>query len=188
MSTGKPAREGGGGGTAANHRREGGGGFRGRIHLPQTATLGSGASRRSRTCSRGAPPSPHLPCSAPAPDDPVTTPLPLHRGKQEGANLLAGGVRIGGEGYYIEPSVFADVKDSMSISREEIFGPVQCIMRYESLDEVGHGRGEAGSGRGGGRGRVLAGTARQMAASASVSPGDVRSSCNGACLPALLRL
>ena len=143
-------REGGGGGTAANHRREGGGGFRGRIHLPQTATLGSGASRRSRTCSRGAPPSPHLPCSAPAPDDPVTTPLPLHRGKQEGANLLAGGVRIGGEGYYIQPSVFADVKDSMSISREEIFGPVQCIMRYESLDEVGHGRGDEARAAGGG--------------------------------------
>ena len=50
--------------------------------------------------------------------------------------MLTGGGRVGKEGFYVQPSLFTDVKDSMAISREEIFGPVQCIMRYESLEEV----------------------------------------------------
>ena len=58
------------------------------------------------------------------------------RGKQEGATLLTGGGRVGSEGYFIEPTLFTDVKDSMAISREEIFGPVQCVMKWDSIDEV----------------------------------------------------
>lgn len=60
----------------------------------------------------------------------------IEAGKKEGAKLLAGGNRLGTQGYYVEPTVFADVKDSMTISREEIFGPVQCITKFKSFDEV----------------------------------------------------
>jgi acyl-CoA reductase-like NAD-dependent aldehyde dehydrogenase len=43
-------------------------------------------------------------------------------GKAEGATLKCGGVRSGETGYFIEPTIFADVKDDMKICREEIFG------------------------------------------------------------------
>ena len=42
----------------------------------------------------------------------------------EGATLVAGGGRLEGVGYFIQPTVFADVTDEMTIAREEIFGPV----------------------------------------------------------------
>lgn len=58
-------------------------------------------------------------------------------GKKQGAKLVAGGNRAEGlAGYFIEPTVFADVKDEMTIAREEIFGPVQQIIRFKKLDEV----------------------------------------------------
>ncbi|GBP23962.1 Retinal dehydrogenase 1 [Eumeta japonica] len=60
----------------------------------------------------------------------------IEKGKAEGAKLLTGGQRIGTTGYYLEPAVFADVTDDMTIAKEEIFGPVQSIMKFETLDEV----------------------------------------------------
>ena len=57
-------------------------------------------------------------------------------GKKEGASLLAGGNRVGNRGYFIEPTVFADVKDDMRIAREEIFGPVMSILKFKDIDEV----------------------------------------------------
>ncbi|XP_051168044.1 aldehyde dehydrogenase, mitochondrial [Leptopilina boulardi] len=57
-------------------------------------------------------------------------------GKAEGAKLLCGGERVGDKGYFISPTVFADVKDEMTIAREEIFGPVQQILKFNNLDEV----------------------------------------------------
>lgn len=60
----------------------------------------------------------------------------IDSGKKEGARLMTGGERHGEKGYFIMPTVFADVKDSMKIAREEIFGPVQSIMKYSTLDEV----------------------------------------------------
>ncbi|GBP23975.1 Aldehyde dehydrogenase, cytosolic 1 [Eumeta japonica] len=60
----------------------------------------------------------------------------IEKGKVEGAKLLIGGQRIGTTGYYLEPTVFADVTDDMTIAKEEIFGPVQSIMKFETLDEV----------------------------------------------------
>ncbi|KPJ18955.1 Retinal dehydrogenase 1, partial [Papilio machaon] len=44
--------------------------------------------------------------------------------------------RIGNTGYYIEPTVFADVTDDMTIAKEEIFGPVQSIIKFDRLEEV----------------------------------------------------
>jgi aldehyde dehydrogenase (NAD+) len=57
-------------------------------------------------------------------------------GQKEGAKLLTGGKRVGQKGYFIEPTVFTDVKDSMKIAREEIFGPVMNIMKFKDMDEV----------------------------------------------------
>ncbi|XP_052749188.1 aldehyde dehydrogenase 1A1-like isoform X2 [Galleria mellonella] len=60
----------------------------------------------------------------------------IEKGKKEGAKLLIGGKRIGTKGYYLEPTVFADVRDEMTIAKEEIFGPVQSIIKFDTLDEV----------------------------------------------------
>jgi aldehyde dehydrogenase (NAD+) len=60
----------------------------------------------------------------------------IDSGKREGAELLAGGHRVGESGLFIEPTVFAGVQDDMKIAREEIFGPVMSIMKFRDLDEV----------------------------------------------------
>jgi aldehyde dehydrogenase (NAD+) len=60
----------------------------------------------------------------------------IDSGKCEGAELLTGGKRVGDRGYFIEPTVFANVKDEMKIAREEIFGPVMSIIKFHDIDEV----------------------------------------------------
>ena len=60
----------------------------------------------------------------------------IESGKKEGAKLMAGGGRVGDRGYFIQPTVFADVKDSMRIAEEEIFGPVLSIIKFKDMDEV----------------------------------------------------
>ena len=60
----------------------------------------------------------------------------IDSGKKEGAKLLAGGKRVGDKGFFVEPTVFANVQDDMKIAREEIFGPVMSIIKFKSVDEV----------------------------------------------------
>ena len=60
----------------------------------------------------------------------------IDSGKKEGAKLLTGGGRHGNEGYFVQPTVFGDVKDNMRICKEEIFGPVMQILKFKTLDEV----------------------------------------------------
>ncbi|MCD2180843.1 betaine-aldehyde dehydrogenase [Rhizobium sp. GN54] len=63
----------------------------------------------------------------------------IEKGKAEGATLLTGGGipnHVSGEGTYIQPTVFSDVTDEMTIAREEIFGPVMCVLDFEHEDEV----------------------------------------------------
>lgn len=57
-------------------------------------------------------------------------------GEEEGARLETGGRQHGQKGYFVQPTVFSNVKDHMKIAREEIFGPVQSILSWSSLDEV----------------------------------------------------
>lgn len=57
-------------------------------------------------------------------------------GRDEGAKLMCGGNRHGDKGYFIEPTVFVDVKDDMTIAKEEIFGPVMSILKFSTVDEV----------------------------------------------------
>jgi len=60
----------------------------------------------------------------------------IESGKQEGAKLECGGKRIGNVGFFVEPTVFSNVKDNMKIAQEEIFGPVQSIFKFSSMDEI----------------------------------------------------
>ena len=63
----------------------------------------------------------------------------IDSGKREGATLVAGGARtdIGtGKGYFVQPTVFADVRPEMTIAREEIFGPVLASIEFSDLDEA----------------------------------------------------
>jgi aldehyde dehydrogenase (NAD+) len=63
----------------------------------------------------------------------------INQGMEEGAKLIAGGLgRPEGisQGYFVKPTVFADVSNDMTIAREEIFGPVLCIIPYENEDDA----------------------------------------------------
>lgn len=60
----------------------------------------------------------------------------IDAGKKDGAKMLLGGKRVGDCGYFIEPTVFTDVKDEMKIAKEEIFGPVMSILKFKDIDEV----------------------------------------------------
>jgi betaine-aldehyde dehydrogenase len=59
-------------------------------------------------------------------------------GRKEGATLVCGGGRPAGfdRGFYVQPTVFADVRDDMRIAREEIFGPVMSVFRWRDADDV----------------------------------------------------
>ncbi|XP_068652974.1 aldehyde dehydrogenase family 2 member C4-like [Aristolochia californica] len=60
----------------------------------------------------------------------------IEHGKREGACLLTGGKSIGDKGFYIEPTIFTDVKEDMLIGRDEIFGPVMSLMKFKTIDEA----------------------------------------------------
>jgi len=61
----------------------------------------------------------------------------IESGKSQGAKLLTGGKRIGdGKSNFVEPTVFADVQDDMRIAQEEIFGPVQSIFKFKTMEEA----------------------------------------------------
>ena len=58
------------------------------------------------------------------------------RARQQGARCVTGGERLGDKGFFIEPTVFADVKDDMTIASDEIFGPVMSVLKFKDVDEV----------------------------------------------------
>jgi len=86
----------------------------------------------------------------------------IETGKKEGAKLICGGkipphptlspegrglsvgnplpngerIKVRGQGFYLEPTIFADVKNSMTIAQEEIFGPVLSVIKFSKLDEA----------------------------------------------------
>ena len=63
----------------------------------------------------------------------------IDAGKKEGAKLIAGGNRVpvdGSNGFFIEPTIFGDVKNDMKIAQEEIFGPVLATLKFDDIDEV----------------------------------------------------
>lgn len=63
----------------------------------------------------------------------------IDTGKAEGATMVTGGGipnDVSGDGFYVRPVVFADVTDGMTIAREEIFGPVMCVLDFDDEAEV----------------------------------------------------
>jgi acyl-CoA reductase-like NAD-dependent aldehyde dehydrogenase len=62
----------------------------------------------------------------------------IRAGLDEGASIAIGGKRPAGlsKGYYVEPTIFIDVKNSMKIAQEEIFGPVLVVIRYKNIDDA----------------------------------------------------
>lgn len=60
----------------------------------------------------------------------------INLGEKEGAKLVHGGKRVGEQGFFIEPTIFADVTDNMTIAKEEIFGPVMSIFKFSTEEEV----------------------------------------------------
>ncbi|KAL3747514.1 hypothetical protein ACJRO7_016325 [Eucalyptus globulus] len=60
----------------------------------------------------------------------------IEHGKREGATLLTGGERLGTEGYYIKPTIFANVKEDNVIVKDEIFGPVMSLMKFKTVEEA----------------------------------------------------
>lgn len=60
----------------------------------------------------------------------------IAKGQEEGARLVTGGAREGTSGYFLQPTVFADVTDGMTIARDEIFGPVLSVLDFEDEADV----------------------------------------------------
>ncbi|XP_027340278.1 aldehyde dehydrogenase family 2 member C4-like [Abrus precatorius] len=60
----------------------------------------------------------------------------IEHGKREGAIILTGGKIVGNRGYYIEPTVFSNVKEDMLIAQDEIFGPVMALMKFKTIEEA----------------------------------------------------
>ena len=63
----------------------------------------------------------------------------IEAGKSEGAKVVAGGNRVsanGDKGFFIEPTIFDDVKNDMKIAQEEIFGPVLSVLTFDDIDEM----------------------------------------------------
>ncbi len=57
----------------------------------------------------------------------------IDSGKKQGATLVTGGSRVGDKGYFIQPTVFADVKDDMKIAKEEVHFKITYIYVFKAL-------------------------------------------------------
>lgn len=60
----------------------------------------------------------------------------IEKGNREGARCVTGGSRHGTRGYFVEPTIFDNVSDEMSIAKEEIFGPVMSVLRFSEWEEL----------------------------------------------------
>lgn len=107
-------------------------------------------------------------------------------GPKEGATLATGGTRLGGalaSGYFVEPTVFANVNNEMTIAREEIFGPVISVLPFDTVDEVLKVANDSEYGLGGGVWTRDLATAHQV--SLGIRSGTVWVNCYGAVDPSV---
>ncbi|MDE3205057.1 MAG: aldehyde dehydrogenase family protein [Acidobacteriota bacterium] len=76
----------------------------------------------------------------------------IEKGQEEGAKLVLGGGRPAAfpKGYFVEPTLFVDVDNSMTIAQEEIFGPVLCVIPYEDDEDAVRIANDSGYGLSGG--------------------------------------
>ena len=57
-------------------------------------------------------------------------------GQKQGAKLVTGGKRVGDKGFFVEPTIFDNVKDDMAIAKDEIFGPVVSVLSFKDADDM----------------------------------------------------
>jgi aldehyde dehydrogenase (NAD+) len=60
----------------------------------------------------------------------------IAKGKEQGATVVSGGERFGTKGFFIQPTIFSDVKDDMAIACDEIFGPVLSVIKFKETEEA----------------------------------------------------
>jgi len=60
----------------------------------------------------------------------------IAKGKEQGARVVTGGERHGDKGFFIKPTIFADVQDNMAIACDEIFGPVLSVIKFKETEEA----------------------------------------------------
>jgi phenylacetaldehyde dehydrogenase len=60
----------------------------------------------------------------------------MDAGKNDGACAVTGATRVGGEGYFVSPTVLRDVREDMSVVKEEIFGPVVVAQPFQTVEEL----------------------------------------------------
>ncbi len=60
----------------------------------------------------------------------------IELGRSEGAECVTGGERFGDRGYYVQPTLFDNVRDDMAIAKDEIFGPVMSVLTFRDTDEL----------------------------------------------------
>ena len=107
-------------------------------------------------------------------------------GGEEGAALAFGGMRLGGalaQGYFVEPTVFANVNNGMTIARQEIFGPVISVIPFDTVDEVLRLANDTEYGLGGGVWTRSLATAHRV--SHGIRSGTVWVNCYGMVDPAV---
>ena len=60
----------------------------------------------------------------------------IEAGQAQGSEVVTGGARQGDAGYFVKPTIMQSVSDDMTVAREEIFGPVLCVLDFDDEDEV----------------------------------------------------
>jgi len=107
----------------------------------------------------------------------------IEAGRKAGATVAVGGDTPASDGYYVNPTVFVDVKPTMSVVREEIFGPVVVAQRFDDLDEVAAAANDTSYGLAASIWTRDLSTAHKLAA--KVKAGTVWVNCHGVIDPAL---
>ena len=107
----------------------------------------------------------------------------IEKGKREGASVAVGGNAAAANGYYVNPTVLVDVKPSMSVVREEIFGPVLVAQRFDTLDEVARAANDTSYGLAAGIWTRDVSTMHKLAA--KLKAGTVWGNCHAVIDPAL---
>jgi phenylacetaldehyde dehydrogenase len=104
-------------------------------------------------------------------------------GKRDGASVAVGGDAAAANGYYVNPTVLVNVKPSMSVVREEIFGPVLVAQRFDTLDEVAKAANDTCYGLGASVWTKELSSMHRLAA--KIKAGTVWGNCHGVIDPAL---